>query len=148
MREQLCSRLSFIITEKFAAAEARGAGRGAGLETRGMRVDNSAGTYNADDRKRLPAEPHKLWKAGCSAVHPQHERPGSLPLLQAATVTLNRQLKSGISDHALAELVISLRRDARLCRVTEDLETTEPQVICSMGLRDGNSSGAGPEDRQ
>ena len=57
------------------------------------------------------------------------------PLLQAATDTLNRQLKSGISDQALAELVISLRRDARLCRVTEDMETTEPQVICSMGLR-------------
>ncbi|MBU2622158.1 MAG: NgoFVII family restriction endonuclease [Proteobacteria bacterium] len=57
------------------------------------------------------------------------------PLLQAATDTLNRQLKSGISDEALAELVISLRQDARLCRVTEDMETTEPQVICSMGLR-------------
>ena len=58
------------------------------------------------------------------------------PLLQAATDTLNRQLKSGISDQALAELVVSLRQDARLCRVTEDAESTEPQVICSMGLRD------------
>ncbi len=57
------------------------------------------------------------------------------PLLQAATDTLNRQLKSGISDEALAELVVSLRQDARLCRVTEDQETTEPQVICSLGLR-------------
>jgi hypothetical protein len=104
--------------------------------------------YNADDRKRLPAESHKLWKAGCSAMHAQHERSGSLPLLQAATATLNRQLKSGISDQALAELVISLRRDARLCRVIEDLETTEPQVICSMGLRDGNTSDAGIEGRQ
>jgi superfamily II DNA or RNA helicase len=57
------------------------------------------------------------------------------PLLQSATDTLNRQLKSGISDPDLAELVISLRQDSRLCRVTEDMETTEPQVICSMGLR-------------
>lgn len=57
------------------------------------------------------------------------------PLLQSATDTINRQLKSGISDEALAELVISLRRDVRLCRVTEGMETTEPQVICSMGLR-------------
>jgi hypothetical protein len=57
------------------------------------------------------------------------------PLLQSATDTLNRQLKSGISDQTLAELVISLRQDARLCRITEDFETTEPQVICSMGLR-------------
>jgi len=58
------------------------------------------------------------------------------PLLQTATDTLNRQLKSGISDQTLAELVVSLRADARLCRVAEDVESTEPQVICSMGLRD------------
>ena len=57
------------------------------------------------------------------------------PLLQTATDTLNRQLKSGVSDPNLAELVLSLRQDARLCRVSEDTETTEPQVICSMGLR-------------
>lgn len=57
------------------------------------------------------------------------------PLLQSATDTLNRQLKSGVSDQALAELVVSLRADARLCRVTEDVESTEPQVICSLGLR-------------
>jgi superfamily II DNA or RNA helicase len=57
------------------------------------------------------------------------------PLLQSATDTLNRQLKSGVSGQALAELVTSLRADARLCRVTEDVENTEPQVICSLGLR-------------
>jgi len=57
------------------------------------------------------------------------------PLLQSATDTLNRQLKSGVSDQALAELVVSLRADARLCRVAEDIEATEPQVICSLGLR-------------
>ena len=61
------------------------------------------------------------------------------PLLQSATDTLNRQLKSGITDPDLAALVIALRQDARLCRVTEDMETTEPQVICSLGLRDGAS---------
>jgi len=57
------------------------------------------------------------------------------PLLQSATDTLNRQLKSGISDQTLGELVVSLRADARLCRVAEDVESTEPQVICSLGLR-------------
>lgn len=57
------------------------------------------------------------------------------PLLQSATDILNRQLKSGIDDPTLAELVISLRQDARLCRVTEDDEVAEPQVICSLGLR-------------
>ncbi|HUY35455.1 MAG TPA: helicase-related protein [Pirellulales bacterium] len=57
------------------------------------------------------------------------------PLLQSATDTLNRQLKSGVSDSGLAELVMGLRQDARLCRVTEDVQTAEPQVICSLGLR-------------
>ncbi len=56
------------------------------------------------------------------------------PLLQSATDTLNRQLKSGITDQTLAELVVSLRQDARLCRVAEDVEAAEPQVICSLGL--------------
>ena len=60
------------------------------------------------------------------------------PLLQSATDTLNRQLKSGIDDPGLAELVISLRQDARLCRVAEDVGTAEPQVICSLGLRKTN----------
>lgn len=57
------------------------------------------------------------------------------PLLQSATDTLNRQLKSGITDQSLAELAIALRQDGRLCRVSEDEESKEPQIICSMGLR-------------
>ncbi len=46
-----------------------------------------------------------------------------------------RPMKSGISDDQLAELVMTLRQDARLCHVSEDESATEPQVICSLGLR-------------
>jgi hypothetical protein len=49
--------------------------------------------------------------------------------------TLNRQLKIGLDDQRLAELVIALRQDARLRRLSETAESVEPQVICSLGLR-------------
>ena len=56
------------------------------------------------------------------------------PLRQAAVDALNRQLRSGIDDRMLAELVIALRDDDRLCIVEGERETRDPQIICSMGL--------------
>ena len=56
------------------------------------------------------------------------------PLRQSATDTLNRQLRSGISNQKLAELAISLHDDDRLCQHTEENEVQEPRLICSMGL--------------
>jgi SNF2 family DNA or RNA helicase len=57
------------------------------------------------------------------------------PLRQSAVDTLNRQLRSGVDDTVLAELVIALRDEDRLC-LTEDhgRESQEPQIICSLGL--------------
>lgn len=62
------------------------------------------------------------------------------PLRQVATDTLNRQLRSGIGDDDLAELVINLRDDGRLCIISdeEDTELRQPQIICSMGLLDAS----------
>jgi len=51
-----------------------------------------------------------------------------------ATDTLNRQIKAGIEDHKLAELVLNLRADGRLCIMGDDDDATEPRLICSMGL--------------
>ena len=56
------------------------------------------------------------------------------PLRQSAIDTLNRQLRSGISDRQLAELTVALRTDDRLCIVSEEVEKREPQIICSLGL--------------
>jgi superfamily II DNA or RNA helicase len=56
------------------------------------------------------------------------------PLQQSAADTLNRQLRSGITDQQLADLAIALRAEARLCRIEEEIETQEPQIICSLGL--------------
>ena len=60
------------------------------------------------------------------------------PLFQSATDTLNRQLRAGIEDQQLAELVISLRNDGRLCHVSEDQDDrAEPTIVCSLGLFPG-----------
>ncbi len=56
------------------------------------------------------------------------------PLRQSATDALNRQLRAGISDEALAELVVALRDEGRLCIIHEEKAPREPQIICSLGL--------------
>jgi hypothetical protein len=56
------------------------------------------------------------------------------PLRQSATDTLNRQLRAGIDDDKLAELVNALREEDRLCIIHEEDQLHEPQIICSMGL--------------
>lgn len=56
------------------------------------------------------------------------------PLKQSATDALNRQLRSGVSDETLTQLVIALRDEDRLCLVHEEEEAHEPRLICSMGL--------------
>jgi superfamily II DNA or RNA helicase len=56
------------------------------------------------------------------------------PLYQSATDSLNRQLKAGIGDQPLLDLIFSLREDARLCVVEELEQQREPKLICTMGL--------------
>ena len=56
------------------------------------------------------------------------------PLFQSATDTLNRQLKAGIHDADLIDLVFNLREDGRLCLVDEQDQQREPRLICSLGL--------------
>lgn len=63
------------------------------------------------------------------------------PLQETARDTLNRQLRSGMSDDQLAALVIDLRADNRLCQVHEQLEVQEPQIICLLGLFESTDTG-------
>ena len=59
------------------------------------------------------------------------------PLRPSAVDTLNRQLRSGVSDDQLAEIVMSMREEDRLCLAgDDDEESQEPQIICSLGLFD------------
>lgn len=58
------------------------------------------------------------------------------PLREFAREALGRELKSGIQDEDLANLVTSLKEDDKLCLVTEDgIKNQDPQIICSMGLK-------------
>lgn len=58
------------------------------------------------------------------------------PLREFARETINRQLKTGISDEELANLVVSLREDVKLSLIgDDDSKQKEPQIICSMGLK-------------
>ncbi len=56
------------------------------------------------------------------------------PLLQSATDSLNRQLRIGVTDEQLAQLVVALREEDKLCNIHEQEQNGEPQIICSMGL--------------
>lgn len=58
------------------------------------------------------------------------------PLFQSTIDALNRQIKSGISDTKLAEMVIAYREDGRLCmRQDKDDAQSDMRIICSMGLK-------------
>lgn len=58
------------------------------------------------------------------------------PLHQTAANTLNRQLRSGISDETLAQLVVGFYEEHRLCLIHQETsEDQEPQIICSLGLK-------------
>lgn len=58
------------------------------------------------------------------------------PLKEFARDTLNRQLKAGIDDNDLVDLVISLREEERLCVISgEKVVPKVPQIICSLGFK-------------
>ncbi|WKZ44922.1 MAG: helicase-related protein [Anaerolineales bacterium] len=58
------------------------------------------------------------------------------PLRESAREALSRQLRAGIEDQQLAELVVSLRGEDRLSIIEQDEieDTREPQIICSLGI--------------
>ena len=67
------------------------------------------------------------------------------PLKESARDSLGRQLRLGITDENLAQLVIRLHQEDRLCQPTEETEPSEPQIICSLGLRRTEDCGGGED---
>jgi superfamily II DNA or RNA helicase len=58
------------------------------------------------------------------------------PLKEGAKDTINRQMRTGIDDDSLATLTTVLWQEGRLCFIEEEPEYKEPQIICSMGLKE------------
>jgi superfamily II DNA or RNA helicase len=56
------------------------------------------------------------------------------PLTQAAADLINSHLRAEVTDEHLADLVVQLRDENRLCVVAEENEEREPRIICSLGL--------------
>ena len=56
------------------------------------------------------------------------------PLQQTAVESVNRLLRTGVTDDALAERAIQLREDDRLTVPDDQAERPEPRIICSLGL--------------
>jgi hypothetical protein len=60
------------------------------------------------------------------------------PLQDNARILLNRQIKKGVSDLELAELVVELRNEDELSIKNNDVnaqQNKDPQIICSLGLQ-------------
>ena len=59
----------------------------------------------------------------------------SRPLQEAARETLGRELRGGIANEKLADLVLALHEEDRLCVHDEDADSREPRIICSLGIK-------------
>jgi hypothetical protein len=58
------------------------------------------------------------------------------PLREYARETLNRELRAGIKDEQLAELLLSLWEQNKLVIENDDhdADTAEPHILCSLGI--------------
>jgi superfamily II DNA or RNA helicase len=94
----------------------------------------SGARFRTYERLKIHAEDIKGTLFESQVLHKAIEQIYRCPLRQTAIDTLNRQLRSGVTNQALAELAMALHEEGRLCIVHEKEETNEPRIICSMGL--------------
>ncbi|MBM4258098.1 MAG: NgoFVII family restriction endonuclease [Deltaproteobacteria bacterium] len=94
----------------------------------------SGARFRTYERLKRYAEEVKGTLFDSQQLHRAIEDIYNYPLRQVAVDSLNRQLRSGISDTELARRVIELREEDRLCIVHEEEESKEPRIICSLGL--------------
>jgi len=86
-------------------------------------------------RQQGKAQPTLFSRALLPRLDPALEALYRYPMRESARDTLGRQLRLGITDEGLAELVIRLYEADRLCvPIDQPSEPPEPQILCSLGL--------------
>ncbi len=101
----------------------------------------SGARFRTYERLKVHAEDIKDSLFESPVLHKAIEQIYRYPLRQTAIDTLNRQLRASVTNHALAELVMALYEEDRLCIVHEEQESHDPRIICSMGLVDDAGGG-------
>jgi len=95
-------------------------------------------TENDQDYKKEYTPVVGIKPYGKSQIKPLHRAIESIfsrPLQEAARETLSRELRTGISNEKLADLVLALHEEDRLCVHEEDTEIREPRIIYSLGIK-------------
>ncbi len=67
-------------------------------------------------------------------IHRAIEEIYQSPLTQTSADMINSHLRTGVSDENLAELILQLRHEDRLCIPPENDGYHEPTLICSLGM--------------
>ena len=104
-------------------------------------ADHQGARFRTYERLKRYAEEVKGTLFDTPQLHRVIEDIYNCPLRQVAIDILNRQLRSGIGDDALAQRVMELREEGRLCIIHEEEESQEPRIICSLGLISSEQGG-------
>ncbi|GIV52418.1 MAG: hypothetical protein KatS3mg038_2939 [Candidatus Kapaibacterium sp.] len=101
-------------------------------------------------RKQLQARPTLFSSETLQQLESVLDLIWRYPLKTAAKEAISRQMRLGITDEALLELVLRRAADENLCEVTaeETQAPAEPRIICSMGLALASTMPANTGDDQ
>jgi len=87
-------------------------------------------------RKHQQASPALLGPDGSEKIESVLDLIWRFPLKRAAQDAISRQMRLGITDAALVDLVLRRAAEDNLCEVTDadPSDSREPRLICSLGL--------------
>jgi superfamily II DNA or RNA helicase len=106
----------------------------------------SGARFRAYERLKQYAEEVKNTLFDRQELHRSIEEIYRYPLREAAKDALNRLLKAHASNEDLALKVMALRDADALCVKSEEVESREPRIICSMGLCDSHARRANAKE--